>query len=476
VNFNEAVEHVRKTKESLYTFIPERKIFRGKLRIVGGVIYYIRWNSDFINSEEDENIYIDCLNGLFGDEAGFDSYEESYYIDDQRLGEVKNLFFYHAKGGFEYGYMIEYCLFKIAGEDTSIFDTFDNKYQMIRYLNSQSFIKKFDRYRLRVPYAIDKKGQIHSPATADKSNNYFCPGCNEIVIYKHGEVYTPHFSHKGKDVCNLDVIIREIAKKLILKTVQEWKEGSGNRPIILRSCQICGEISKSPLPEKVDKAILNYSEKDDISADVALLVENKAQAFIQIKKHGDDFKKDDNKYLLPYIVVEGEDILKNSLIWKPVIDKFNQFTCSKCKESDVEYQNKIRQISLSAKLTIPKEYYRYAITECINCFKEIIVFAWPKMQEYNFFEPILKPIPPTVKYKEIVEYRASGTFRDSFWANVCPHCRDIQEAGYLFREPDGPFFSIKLEDSTEGYKNDMNKIKSNFFEKPINFKVINGYK
>lgn len=147
MKFDEAVEHVRKTKESLYTFIPRRKLVNGSSMIIGGGIYCIKWNTDRITdkndefySEEESDIDVSYSGGIFGSSSG----EEDFYNpDDPELDIINNLLFYPVKGKFEQGLMTEYCLLELEGFDTSILDTFTNNNQMIKYLNIQPFMTKF---------------------------------------------------------------------------------------------------------------------------------------------------------------------------------------------------------------------------------------------------------------------------------------------------------------------------------------------
>lgn len=148
MKFDEALEHVRKTKESLYAFIPTNKLIGGASMIVGGGIYSIEWNKDRVTDEDDEfyseevsDINITYTGGLFGSSYG----EEGFYSpDDLDLGdEIKGLLFYPVKGDFKYGAMTEFCLFEIEGCDTSILNAFMHIDEMIKYINIQPFMMKF---------------------------------------------------------------------------------------------------------------------------------------------------------------------------------------------------------------------------------------------------------------------------------------------------------------------------------------------
>ena len=137
--------------------------------------------------------------------------------------------------------------------------------------------------KLRVPFAVDDVERIHSPATAEKGRNYFCPACGALVIFKQGEIRTAHFAHKVSDICNQESITHKTAKLLVQNAVREWKLGNSSSPTLQRACRICGTYISQPLPEKVENAVLEYRLADGSIADVVLLVGETAQAAVEIR-------------------------------------------------------------------------------------------------------------------------------------------------------------------------------------------------
>ena len=115
----------------------------------------------------------------------------------------------------------------------------------------------------------------------------------------------------------------------------------------------------------------------------------------------------------------------------------------------LKFQAKAKKIAQKLGIKLPDTYYRYGITECWNCGREIIVFAWPK-EKWSNAEPKLKPYPKTI------QYQFSQTIGSKYWVNTCPYCKAIQGDFYLYCEPDGPFFGADIkEDSPEAFKEDM---------------------
>jgi hypothetical protein len=306
---------------------------------------------------------------------------------------------------------------------------------------------------LRVPFAVDDEERLYNPTIAEKGKNYFCPACREPVIFKQGEIRTAHFAHKVSETCNQETITHKTAKLLIQKAVDEWKSGKSKSPTLQRACQICGTSISQLLPEKVDSAILEYRLADGSIADVALIVEDMAQAAIEIRvTHAVDEIKV-NRLPVPFIELNGYEIIENPAVWKPITDNFKPLTCDQCKLTYSRFQAKVRQIAKASGLELPSTYYRHGFCKCWKCKREIVVFAWPKDGIHDNSAPKIKPPPSTV------QYRYSKTAGNKYWVNTCPYCQSIQGDFFLYNEPDEPFFGLNCkEDSSTAFDRDMLKI------------------
>lgn len=306
---------------------------------------------------------------------------------------------------------------------------------------------------LYVPFAIDDEGRLFSAETAEKGRNYFCPACHEIVILKHGEIRVAHFAHKVGNSCAQETIIHKIAKLLVQKAVHDWKAGKSNSPTIQRTCQMCGIPISQPLPDKVDRAVLEHRLADGSVADVALLVGGTTQAAIEIRvTHAVDQAKID-RLPVPFIELDGYEVIENPVVWRPIVDNFKPLICKKCKSIYQRFQVKVKRIAKATGIEIPTTYYRYGFYRCWKCKREIIVFAWPKDGMHDDSAPTLKPYPRTV------QYRFSETAGHKYWVNTCPYCQSIQGDFFLYTEPDGPFFGVSIEeDSPSAFDRDMLKI------------------
>lgn len=306
---------------------------------------------------------------------------------------------------------------------------------------------------LHVPFAVDDNNLLCSPVTAEQSRNYFCPACREPVILKQGGIAPAHFVHKAGDTCNQETVIHQTAKLLVQKAVHEWKLGKNGSPTLHRTCQSCDVSISQPLPEKVDSAVLEYGLPDGSVVDVALLVKETAQAAIEIKVGHGVGKIKASKPSVPFVELDGYEIITNSAVWKPVTDNFKPVACDECKLVYSGFQARVRRVAKATNIELPTTYYRYGLTGCWKCKQEILVFAWPKNDEWSDSAPKVEPFPRTI------QYRFSKTVGYKYWANTCPYCQSIQGDFFLHQEPAGPFFGVEIEeDSPIAFDTDMLQI------------------
>ncbi|SHF89037.1 Competence protein CoiA-like family protein [Caldanaerobius fijiensis DSM 17918] len=306
-----------------------------------------------------------------------------------------------------------------------------------------------------IPYAIDKEYKLYKAEEAKKDKYYFCPSCGEQVILRKGTIRTAHFAHKPDSTCSKETVIHKTAKLLIQEVIQSCEKDKTNFPIILRECKICRNLVKRRLPNQIEKAILEYKLPEGHIVDVALIANNKVVAAVKIKVfHSVNKEKEDN-LKIPFIEVDGYDIVENPSVWKPLKDTLPSFVCEQCKISWTKFKEKANKIAQETNIQLPNHYYLYGIHRCWKCGKEILVFAWPGSGGFTHEEPNVKPVPRTI------QYRYSNTIKHKYWANTCPYCNSIQGDFFLYCEPEGPFFVCNYEEYCESnYQENMLKIAS----------------
>ena len=306
---------------------------------------------------------------------------------------------------------------------------------------------------LVVPFAIDDDERLFTPATAERGKSYFCPACREPIVFRQGKIKVAHFAHKSSGTCSQETIIHVTAKLLIQAAVREWRSGTRNSPTLQRACRICGGSVSRSLPEKVDSAVLEYRLTDGSVADVALMVGNVAQAAVEIRvTHAVD-ETQARRLPVPFIEVDGYEVIENPTVWKPTIDNFRPFICDRCKSTYSRFQAKAEQVAKASDLELPTAHYRYGLQRCGKCNREIIVFSWPEDEVHDNLASTPQPRPRTI------QYRYSATAGCRYWANTCPYCRSIQGDFYLHNEPNGAFWAIYVKaDSPGTFHRDMMRI------------------
>jgi len=224
--------------------------------------------------------------------------------------------------------------------------------------------------KLRVPFALDDEKWLCDPETADRGRSYYCPACKDSVILKRGDFKIPHFAHKDADACNQETILHKTAKQLIVEVISEWKSGKIDAPILRQTCNMCDnsrDISLSNISQldEVDCAIPEYRTSHGFLVDVALIDANtKPVAAIKIKGTQAIGKNKAKKLSLPFIELEGEEIIDNPYLFEPIRGSFEPFiepfTCTTCKTI-------ISGTYLDKKGTKQKfEIYEYKSTSTVN--------------------------------------------------------------------------------------------------------------
>ena len=304
---------------------------------------------------------------------------------------------------------------------------------------------------IKVPLAIDDLGILTRIDDATRGKDYYCPACNMPVIVRKGDIKIHHFAHKASDFCSQETVIHKTAKMLFQKLVSDWKNGLAQAPKINRKCQICQSIIQQPLPDKVQSAELEVPLQNGSIVDIVLLdVEEKILAGIEVRvTHKVNFEKSES-LPIPFIEIDGYEFVENPNEINVLLDKFNPFTCKECKERLSKYISKAKMVAEQCNIDLPISFYRYGISVCWACKKQILVFAWPDHPCFSTTEPTKEPRPRTI------QWRYSNTIKSEYWANCCPFCNRIQGDFFLFNTYDSPFFGLdEGEDNKKDFDHDM---------------------
>lgn len=299
---------------------------------------------------------------------------------------------------------------------------------------------------LKIQFALDLAGKISRPETAPKGNRYFCPGCGEEVILRRGEVKVAHFAHKAETNCTQESILHKTAKKQIIEAISDNR----NSVRIQRHCAICGSEHYQPIPTDIVSAVPERRLDSGFIADVSLIDQSKIRAAIEVHvTHFVDERKE-AEIGVPFIEVEGSDIVEDPLNLKPIKDTLKTFICKDCRSDLRLYLAECHNAAALDKIELPVTFFRYALTACWKCGVQLLIFSWKNHEDPESIPASIVP-PRTLKF---IESKVFG----SEWANICPECNKKQGNNYLYAEPDGPFFGLDLSYADEDFDTDMMKI------------------
>jgi hypothetical protein len=91
-------------------------------------------------------------------------------------------------------------------------------------------------------YAEDSAGKIIHISNATEEVEYFCPGCKQSLIFKHGQIRQHHFAHKNPSPeCTGEGYLHKTFKKYLLQLLKQYI----NNKIFLNIGFICN-VCKTP--------------------------------------------------------------------------------------------------------------------------------------------------------------------------------------------------------------------------------------
>lgn len=294
-----------------------------------------------------------------------------------------------------------------------------------------------------IPFGNDQEGNLVRRHDATRDRRYSCPNCGEPLILRTGDIRAKHFAHLGESPCAPETVLHAIAKRRVAEAIQAWRLGTCPVPQIKRKCTCCHQPHLQPLPDKVLSASLEYRLPSGRVADVALLGDNGPVAVIEIYVTHLVPQEKSGNLDVPWVELNGDEVVANPMMWKPRTDGFNPYTCGYCKTQRIRRERASERVSRQLGIQLPWGNYHAEPAKCYRCKRDILVFTWPGHIMWAVKRPP-EPIPPTVKFTYT---RTTGT---RYWVNTCPHCQAVQGDWNLYAEPDAPFFGVsEYEDGAE---------------------------
>jgi len=302
-------------------------------------------------------------------------------------------------------------------------------------------------YDLKVPKGISLKGELVSPEDAKKGGDYYCPGCQQRLVLRKGQVNRAHFTHPATSECSGETILHKTAKLLIAEVVNKFIENEIS-PVIDRTCKTCTTVTKQSLPATLTSAQLERKLSSGFIVDVALMIGDEIVSGIEIKvTHEVDEHKQTN-IGLPFLELLADDVINDPMFWIPSIDAYQEYECPCCEKNKKVYWNYLKQISRETNVCLPTSIFRAATRECFrdNCKTEFLIFDWPGRINGN---------PPPEEKPHTIQYRYSKTTKETTWVDTCPACKTIVGAFFYkslcLREEPSQF-------TDESYRLDMTEI------------------
>ncbi|WP_419186507.1 competence protein CoiA family protein [Rohdeia mirabilis] len=228
-------------------------------------------------------------------------------------------------------------------------------------------------------YAIDGNGRVLPAEDAPRDEAYTCPECHKPLVLKRGDVLRPHFAHHPEDQHSGETYLHYVAKHLIAQAVRESR-GRSSRPRVIRSCPVCAGVMEQELPVTVRDAKVECRLPSGFVLDVGLF---EGFALIGGVEVLCTHRVDEGKAAaleVPFYELRAEDILQDSLIWRPVRDRGAESVCSPCMHRVARYEKAMRQIGEFSRQPKPSGGLIAVPHLCASCTGPMLLYwhdSWP---------------------------------------------------------------------------------------------------
>jgi len=227
---------------------------------------------------------------------------------------------------------------------------------------------------MKIKGAIDKDNNYIFPHNGIKKEKYTCPDCNEDIIFKKGEIVTPHFSHKKDSNCTYyssspsESEIHIYAKNKLAQWLEKKKKLK-----ILVSCTSCNEqfVNKKIKYKDGDEVIIEYNSPcRKYVADVAIINNGKVRYVLEVTNTHKTIDEGAEARPEPWFDFNATDII-NDMNFDKNKSKLSCIRndcihiCEKCiPEKDI-----IEECKSKIKYCIENKYKFELLWNCILCGK-----------------------------------------------------------------------------------------------------------
>jgi hypothetical protein len=287
---------------------------------------------------------------------------------------------------------------------------------------------------LLINNALNVQGKIIKIENALKGNEYFYPGCKELLILRDGSNKRKHFAHNKNTTCTNESILHKLTKLIIVESINDFIQ-NGISPNIIRYCSVCSKEHIQLLPKKVTGSKLECKTKSGFIVDVGIMSNDEIIAGIEIKvTHEVDENKNKN-IDIPFIELEGKTIIENSSKWIPIKDNFKRYVCIECRNYETKLNDYFKLCDkISKKYGIEYKYNQYVVglKNCWKCNREIILVDTKSLSSSH------------IKPKSVIKNQNDDE-EDNEYVNICPSCKTIQNNFHIYS--DLPFVGIGINEN-----------------------------
>lgn len=197
------------------------------------------------------------------------------------------------------------------------------------------------------------------PKIANKKYKYKCPCCEKDVIFKHGKIKKPHFSHyKSDNPCHYydNPIESQIHKdaKMLIKSLLDHK-----KPISIHKMCSCKTTHNYQIEYNENtKAVIEhkfYYNDSNRSADVALIETNKINYIFEICYKN---KTNEENRPEPWVEIDALHLINdiNSDASDIIINCIRKYKCNQCIHQEQAYMDFILKEQEKQKILNDQEH------------------------------------------------------------------------------------------------------------------------
>ena len=269
--------------------------------------------------------------------------------------------------------------------------------------------------------ANNEHGELVSANVAQRGRAYFCPSCNDEMVFRMGEKVRPHFAHKSLSPdCNPETVLHFGFKRILYERISKALS-TGDRLPIQWNCESCCGSHKGNLLKRATHAI-EECNLGPCNPDIGLLGrEGKIAAAIEVvvthspEKSTTEYYKNEAIPLIIFRLKSDTELSRASedVLSPDLVDVCLNPKCPSCNE----HMPRLSLLLIDGK--------------CWKCKSPMKVAALRGDAGYEC-EFSTEHIALANRNGANIKTRYSKTVRDRYSANTCGKCNAFIGDHYLF--------------------------------------------